>query len=350
MVCYINYYFLKLKLPQHELTIAIIHPTLAINQNIQQTIQSRLAATGFKIINQQTINSNNINPQLLTQNLRLILPTNTTSIIYLLSRSRAIQAWKDLVGINPDLPARPGSLSFIFGTHAIWATEKLELIYEIIRLIWPHSPHLYHPMFNQITLPEQPTQPTLPPPPPPPNKAQKRVFRFSQKPQSSTVPITTTTVATSDRRAETHSLVTQQDSHLIIVQPNQPEEETIKKLTPKRTPNSSFSSISPSVFSHPSGLSYAPAVTTTTATPTSTATDTAALNTTSPATVNPSTSTSPTSEPLSSSHSSLQPPINIDPSSPNSSSSSIDSTTSSNRPMETEQSLPQSGGSSKADD
>jgi hypothetical protein len=135
-----------------ELTIAIIHPTQSNPEhNIQATIESRLASTGFKIIDQKSVHLHSTPSHLSENSLSGLAPLPANNLIYLLSRSRAIQAWKDLVGIQlTDLPARPGSLRFIFGTKAVWAADKPETVFELIHFFWPNSIHLDHPRFAQL--------------------------------------------------------------------------------------------------------------------------------------------------------------------------------------------------------
>ncbi|WAR59423.1 hypothetical protein PtB15_11B63 [Puccinia triticina] len=106
-----------------ELTIAIIH-NAHDHQDIQATIQHRLATTGFKLIHAIQIHCPPAPPS------RALQPGTNT--IYLLSRSRAIQACNDLLG-PPSLPPRPGSLRFIFGEHTLWAPDRTETVYELIQ-------------------------------------------------------------------------------------------------------------------------------------------------------------------------------------------------------------------------
>ncbi|KAA1081616.1 hypothetical protein PGTUg99_023390 [Puccinia graminis f. sp. tritici] len=175
-----------------ELTIAIIHPTQSKpEQNIQATIESRLASTGFKILDQKSVHLQSAPSHLSENSLSGLTPLPATNLIYLLSRSRAIQAWKDLVGIQlTDLPARPGSLRFIFGTKAVWAADKPETVFELIHFFWPNSIHLDHPRFTHLK--QQPQlqyhhhQPIIISPLSQQNtnndttRAPKRVFKFSR--------------------------------------------------------------------------------------------------------------------------------------------------------------------------
>ncbi|POW03942.1 hypothetical protein PSTT_10763 [Puccinia striiformis] len=125
-----------------------------------------------QIIEQQAI-------QLTTNNNHSLTGLSTGHhLIYLLSRSRAIQAWKDLVGF--DLPARPGSLRFIFGNQAVWAAEK-PTGYDLIHRFWKGSVHLNHPNFTLLspTFPPQQSPSSTHEPSSPPRQ-EKRVFKFSK--------------------------------------------------------------------------------------------------------------------------------------------------------------------------
>ncbi|PLW38857.1 hypothetical protein PCASD_09852 [Puccinia coronata f. sp. avenae] len=239
-----------------ELTIAVIHPTLTNpdTPNIQATIESRLAATGFKILDQQTL-SFHTNPDAThtlarsSPGIQEALSPSHSNIVYLLSRSRAIQAWKDLVGVDsssssmqsmnePLQQPRPGSLRFIFGPKSIWAADKVEVVYQFIHSFWPK--HLHHPTFNQLLLsPNHQPNFLLPPhhlsvPPPSPIRTPKRVFKFSNcSPAIATDVVQSNNnnnndncpaQPTSHTTTPQHLKIIQDEPELVTVHSNQPEE------------------------------------------------------------------------------------------------------------------------------
>lgn len=141
-----------------ELTIAVLH-LQAINPVIRSTIESRLHSTGFKILAEYTIeiSSSNLNSHLtgLSSSLASAFQSGQ-NLIYLLSRLRAIQVWKDLVGqaepgsSNSNLPARPGSLKAMFGKEIVWAADGHEDVFVLMRRFWPYSGYESSPQFAHL--------------------------------------------------------------------------------------------------------------------------------------------------------------------------------------------------------
>ncbi|KAI9615987.1 hypothetical protein H4Q26_011239 [Puccinia striiformis f. sp. tritici PST-130] len=315
----------------NELTIAIIQPNQ--QANIQSTIEARLASTGFKIIEQQAI-------QLTTNNNHSLTGLSTGHhLIYLLSRSRAIQAWKDLVGF--DLPARPGSLRFIFGNQAVWAAEN-QLVYDLIHRFWKGSVHLNHPNFTLLspTFPPQQSPSSTHEPSSPPRQ-EKRVFKFSKSTHSPSPQQESEDDHSQDE--ERSDLITTTSTTTATTTANDEFRSSYKRHSkiPRNTSLSS-SSINSSLISH--STDFSPSSSTTTTTTTSAATATGLNHTkTSSLEVNNQVSEG------SSSNNKLHPPSIQRPSSRSSSSStlassSVDSTMSNNRRSSITQSAVQSMG------
>ncbi|KNF03969.1 hypothetical protein PSTG_03052 [Puccinia striiformis f. sp. tritici PST-78] len=333
----------------NELTIAIIQPNQ--QANIQSTIEARLASTGFKIIEQQAI-------QLTTNNNHSLTGLSTGHhLIYLLSRSRAIQAWKDLVGF--DLPARPGSLRFIFGNQAVWAAENNQLVYDLIHRFWKGSVHLNHPNFTLLspTFPPQQSPSSTHEPSSPPRQ-EKRVFKFSKStptgkpsptralpslPPDSPSPQQESEEDDHSQDEERSDLITTTSTTTATTTTNDEFRSSYKRHSkiPRNTSLSS-SSINSSLISH--STDFSPSSSTTTTTTTSAATATGLNHTkTSSLEVNNQVSEG------SSSNNKLHPPSIQRPSSRSSSSStlassSVDSTMSNNRRSSITQSAVQSMG------
>ncbi|KAH9451344.1 hypothetical protein KEM48_010720 [Puccinia striiformis f. sp. tritici PST-130] len=335
----------------NELTIAIIQLNHNQQPNIQSTIEARLASTGFKIIEQQPI-------QLTTNNNHSLTGLSTGHhLIYLLSRSRAIQAWKDLVGF--DLPARPGSLRFIFGNQAVWAAENNQLVYDLIHRFWKGSVHLNHPNFTLLspTFPPQQSPSSTHEPSSPPRQ-EKRVFKFSKStptgkpsptralpslPPDSPSPQQESEEDDHSQDEERSDLITTTSTTTATTTTNDEFRSSYKRHSkiPRNTSLSS-SSINSSLISH--STDFSPSSSTTTTTTTSAATATGLNHTkTSSLEVNNQVSEG------SSSNNKLHPPSIQRPSSRSSSSStlassSVDSTMSNNRRSSITQSAVQSMG------
>ncbi|CAH7667172.1 hypothetical protein PPACK8108_LOCUS1563, partial [Phakopsora pachyrhizi] len=111
-----------------KFTVAILHSE-TINHVICSTVKSRLNSTGFKILTERMISLESLSD---IHSLGLSEPTSEglsvgSNLMYLLSRSRAVQVWKELVEPDPrrtDLPARSGSLRFMFGRDLVWAAQS----------------------------------------------------------------------------------------------------------------------------------------------------------------------------------------------------------------------------------
>ncbi|KAI8456763.1 hypothetical protein BY996DRAFT_4528250, partial [Phakopsora pachyrhizi] len=111
-----------------KFTVAILHSE-TINHVICSTVKSRLNSTGFKILTERMISLESLSD---IHSLGLSEPTSEglsvgSNLMYLLSRSRAVQVWKELVEPDPtrtDLPARSGLLRFMFGRDLVWAAQS----------------------------------------------------------------------------------------------------------------------------------------------------------------------------------------------------------------------------------
>ncbi|POW13104.1 hypothetical protein PSHT_07851 [Puccinia striiformis] len=316
--------------------------------NIQSTIEARLASTGFKIIEQQPI-------QLTTNNNHSLIGLSTGHhLIYLLSRSRAIQAWKDLVGF--DLPARPGSLRFIFGNQAVWAAENNQLVYDLIHRFWKGSVHLNHPNFTLLspTFPPQQSPSSTHEPSSPPRQ-EKRVFnnRQAQSDSSSTESPPDSPSPQQESEEDDHSqdeersdLITTTSTTTATTTTNDEFRSSYKRHSkiPRNTSLSS-SSINSSLISHSTDFSPSSSTTTTTTTSAATATGLTLENHTKTSSLEVNNQVSEGS----SSNNKLHPPSIQRPSSRSSSSStlassSVDSTMSNNRRSSITQSAVQSMG------
>ncbi|KAG0151534.1 hypothetical protein CROQUDRAFT_129948 [Cronartium quercuum f. sp. fusiforme G11] len=195
-----------------ELTIAVLH-LQSMDDSIHSTIDSRLSSTGFKLIERLTINisppsASHHSPIAQLGSVAAAGFRDGQNLIYLLSRPRAIQAWKDLVGhLDPastraNLPARPGSLRAMFGSEVVWAAENVDTVYEIIHRFWPDTDHLKGKQFANVkhlklqaqtpaspslasphlfAFPNQSTEADDQEPSTPTHKPQKRVFKFSNR-------------------------------------------------------------------------------------------------------------------------------------------------------------------------
>ncbi|KAH9821225.1 hypothetical protein DFH28DRAFT_951859 [Melampsora americana] len=148
-----------------EFTIAILHLG-NISSAIKTTIESRLTSTGFKFTSQLTINLSEDHH--LIDDLTPLAKSgfqNGLNLIYLLSRARAIQVWKDLVGqsnlihtsnhpsssFDSTPLSRPGSLSSMFGKDVIWAAENVEVVYELICKFWSKEDYKFNSQFAQLS-------------------------------------------------------------------------------------------------------------------------------------------------------------------------------------------------------